>query len=212
MSGHVVLIGDFIFDNASYVPDGPSVIEHLRDGLPAGWRATLKAEDGAVMDSVAQQLEHVPDDATHLVLSVGTNDTLRYEDHLATPATSTAEWLATVAEIRDEFSSAYRRMLDGVRATGLPVAACTIYDAVPGMSRPESVVLAVLNGEITRHVLASGTTLIDLRLVCDEATDYGEASPIEPSASGGRKIAAAVRAAVFDTERACRVVGRPPED
>ncbi len=33
---HIVLLGDSIFDNARYVPGGPSVIEHLRRGLPAG--------------------------------------------------------------------------------------------------------------------------------------------------------------------------------
>jgi hypothetical protein len=30
---HVVLLGDSIFDNARYVPGGPSVLEHFRKGL-----------------------------------------------------------------------------------------------------------------------------------------------------------------------------------
>jgi hypothetical protein len=33
---HVVLLGDSIFDNAGYVPDGLSVLAHLRALLPAG--------------------------------------------------------------------------------------------------------------------------------------------------------------------------------
>ena len=44
---HIVLLGDSIFDNARYVPGGPSVIEHLRRVLPGGWRTTLLARDGA---------------------------------------------------------------------------------------------------------------------------------------------------------------------
>ena len=41
--GHVVLLGDSIFDNALYVPGGPAVIDQLRRELPAGWSATLLA-------------------------------------------------------------------------------------------------------------------------------------------------------------------------
>ena len=41
MSQHLVLLGDSIFDNAAYVPGGPSVIEHLRRILGGDWRATV---------------------------------------------------------------------------------------------------------------------------------------------------------------------------
>ena len=73
---HVVLLGDSIFDNARYVPGGPSVIEHLRRSLPAGWRATLLARDGAGTAEMDRQLDLLPPDATHLVVSVGGNDAL----------------------------------------------------------------------------------------------------------------------------------------
>ena len=33
----LALIGDSIFDNAAYVPDGPAVIDHIRTLLPKGW-------------------------------------------------------------------------------------------------------------------------------------------------------------------------------
>ena len=48
MDGHVILLGDSIFDNAAYVPGGPAVIEHLRRGLPEGWKATLLGVDGSL--------------------------------------------------------------------------------------------------------------------------------------------------------------------
>src|SRR6476659_6170002 len=74
--GHVVLLGDSIFDNARYVPDRPPVIEQLRRSLPVGWRATLLAVDGHVTNDVERQLCRLPADATHLVVSVGGNDAL----------------------------------------------------------------------------------------------------------------------------------------
>ena len=73
---HVVLLGDSIFDTDRYVPGGPSVIEHLRRCLPRYWRATLLARDGAIASDMVRQLNHLPVDATHLVVSTGGNDAL----------------------------------------------------------------------------------------------------------------------------------------
>jgi len=38
--GHILLVGDSIFDNKAYV-NGPDVINQLRAKLPEGWKATL---------------------------------------------------------------------------------------------------------------------------------------------------------------------------
>lgn len=207
MDGHLVLLGDSIFDNAVYVPGGPSVIEHIRRLLPTFWQATLLAIDGATMSSVERQLERLPDDATHLVLSVGGNDALGYSGFiLSEPADSYASALTGIAKIRDDFSNEYRQMLDDVRAVGLPLAVCTIYDSVPGLRPPESAGLSIFNDVITRHVFAAGATMLDLRLICNESADYAAISPIEPSASGGGKIARAIHTALFTPESGSRVV------
>src|SRR5687767_239110 len=66
---HVVLLGDSIFDNAAYIDGGQDVITQLRGKLPAGWRATLGAVDGSVMADIGRQLDRLPSDATHLVVS-----------------------------------------------------------------------------------------------------------------------------------------------
>jgi hypothetical protein len=79
---HAVLLGDSIFDNGRYVPSGPSVIEHLRRALPGGWLATLLARDGAGTAELARQLERLPADATHLVVSVSGNDALNHSGPL----------------------------------------------------------------------------------------------------------------------------------
>ena len=192
--GHVVLLGDSVFDNGAYVGRGePDVVRQLRGRLPAGWGATLAAVDGAVTDSVRRQLERVPPGATHLVVSVGGNDALRRQDVLGASARSVAEALLTLAGARDGFAGGYRAMLEAVLARGLPTALCTVYDPRfpdPARQRVAVAGLTLFNDAITREAFGRGLPLVDLRLVCGEDADY--ANPIEPSARGGAKIAAAI--------------------
>src|SRR5437870_5637070 len=96
---HVVLLGDSIFDNARYVPGRPPVLEQVRRGLPVGWKATLAAVDGHVVEDIARlQLPRVPADATHLVLSIGGNDALAAGGLLRQPAGTVGEALAMLGE------------------------------------------------------------------------------------------------------------------
>ncbi|HYI32941.1 MAG TPA: SGNH/GDSL hydrolase family protein [Glaciibacter sp.] len=202
---HVVLLGDSIFDNQSYVGSGePDVVAQLREELPRGWDATLLAVDGDVTSGVARQLRSLPRDATHLVVSVGGNDALGFAHLLNMGSRSVAESLSLLANAQDEFEGSYASMIDSVAATGLPVAVCTIYDTPP--SEPGQRVIksavALFNDRITRAAFADGISVIDLRLICDQDNDY--ANPIEPSAHGGRKIARAIAALVLPERQARR--------
>jgi hypothetical protein len=195
--GHVVLLGDSIFDNARYVPGGPSVIEHLRRDLPTGWRATLVAVDGSVAENITWQLARLPADATHLVVSVGGNNALDHSSLiLREPAESFAEVLSRLADIRAGFQQEYRRMLHDVLSQRNQVVVCTIYDAIPGLDRAEQAGLCVFNDVILREAFQVRVPVIDLRAVCNEASDYAQSSPIEPSVSGGGKIARIVNRVV----------------
>jgi lysophospholipase L1-like esterase len=202
--GHVVLLGDSIFDNGRYVPGEPDVVRQLREELPAGWRATLLALDGDVTSGVARQLRALPADATHLVVSVGGNDALGFAHLLNARTSSVAEGIATLGQAQEVFLAAYTAMLDGVTDLGLPVAVCTVYDTNPAEADHRVIrsALALFNDCITRAAFARGVPLIDLRLVCTEASDY--ANPIEPSARGGSKIARAIAAFVLPERRARR--------
>ena len=111
---HVVLLGDSIFDNASYVRGGPDVVTHLRQVLPDGWEATLRAVDGAVIDGVHAQLRRIPDTATHLVLSAGGNDALGHAELLDRPARSSGEVLGWFADAVAAFEARYTRLLDAI--------------------------------------------------------------------------------------------------
>jgi hypothetical protein len=194
---HVILLGDSIFDNARYVPGGPAVIERLRRILPSGWKATLCARDGAVTREVAQQLEALPEDATHLVVSAGGNDALEQSGILFHDAPqSFVEGLGVLAEIREQFRESYQSMLRWVLACGKPTVVCTVYDAIPGLDRGEAAGLALFNEVILREAFRYSLPVIDLRLTCNEASDYSSLSSIEPSVAGGGKIARAICSAV----------------
>jgi GDSL-like Lipase/Acylhydrolase family len=190
---HIVILGDSVFDNAAYVRGGVDVITHLRSRLPRGWHATLAAVDGSVVGDVEGQLKNLPRDATHLVVSVGGNDALMNAGILEEGARSAADVLLRLAEVGEAFESGYRRMLDALRSKGRPSGVCTIY--YPRMEdarvqRLACAALATFNDVITRAAFDAGLPLIDLRLVCDEETDY--ANPIEPSDTGGAKIAGVI--------------------
>src|SRR3954452_19709894 len=194
---HVALLGDSVFDNGAYVGGGPDVLTQLRQRLPAGWRTTLAAVDGGVIRDMPRQLERVPDDATHLVISVGGNNALGFSAVLGAPSRSVSDTLEQLAAIRSEFARSYRRMIEAVRHRGLPTAICTIYDprypdAV--QRRVGATALCVINDAIVREAARAGVPIIDLRLVCDEDEDF--ANPIEPSSHGGSKIAGTIVALV----------------
>ena len=194
---HVVLLGDSIFDNARYVPSGRSVVEHLQRALPGGWRATLLAVDGSVAADVVEQLDRLPADATHLVVSAGGNDALTHSGTiLFGTAVSFAEVLTRLANIRGDFERQYSAMLGAVLARGLPTVVCTVYDAIPGLGPAEQTGLCLFNDVILLEAFHAGVPVIDLRLVCTEATDYAQSSPIEPSVAGGGKIARVVSRAI----------------
>lgn len=192
--GHVALLGDSIFDNAGYVPGGLPVVEQLKRILPSDWRVTLLAVDGHVTKDVAHQLAGLPDDATHLIVSAGGNDALCEQGILTQPARTVGEALALVGAARVRFRRAYRSMLDAVATTRLPTVVCTIYECVPGIGAAAQTALSVFNEVILSEACAAGIPVIDLRILCADASDYSTISPIEPSETGGWKIVRCVAA------------------
>ena len=193
---HVVLLGDSIFDNAAYVGGGPDVVAQLRAVLPPGARATLCAVDGATTAGLSSQVARVPADATHLIVSIGGNDALHNIDLLSLRAGSSDEVLRTFARRLAGFEEAYQAALAPVLALRRPVTVCTIYNGALDAETAEiaRVALALFNDVIIRIAVDRRLTVIELRSVCADRSDY--ANPIEPSVSGGAKIAAAIARAV----------------
>lgn len=190
---HLALLGDSIFDNKSYVHPGHDVTAHLHRLMPPSWTATLCAVDGTTAAEVIPQLERIPAEATHLVLSAGGNNAILNADVLSKELTSSAEAFSLLGDRAAAFERQYQDMLHRVLTLKKPTAVCTIYYpnfADPFMQKIVMTALTPFNDAICRYAFTRGVPLIDLRLVCNEKADY--ANEIEPSDAGGRKIAAAI--------------------
>jgi len=202
--GHIILLGDSVFDNSKYVQPEPDVRAQLQQILPSGWKASLLAVDGAVTKDVVEQLAKLPDDATHLVLSVGGNDLLGYaEDLLRKPVTVSSDAFLLLARVVGVFEAMYRQVVETCLRVGLPLVVCTIFNgnfADEEFQRMARVAVAVFNDAILRLSREKSLCAIDLRLVC--ATPDAYANPIEPSAIGGKKIAQAIWHIISSSSRA----------
>lgn len=193
MAKKVVLLGDSVLDNGTYISGGSDVLEQLVHRLPGGWSALLLASDGSRMGDVRLQLQRLPADATHLVVSMGGNDALGVSEVLNAPVRSISEALLRIAAIRESFCSNYLSTLDAILAADLPTAICTIHDVrYPDADQRRIAVtaLSILNDCITRAAAERGVAVIDLRVICNDDSDFANA--IEPSEKGGSKIAAAI--------------------
>jgi len=191
---HTVLLGDSIFDNARYVPGELPVIDQLRLCLSSGWQSTLLAVDGGTTFDLPKQMQHLPRDTTHLVISAGGNDALNELDRLNIPVGSMRSSLTLLADIHEVFERNYRVMLDHVLSRGKHTAVCTIYESIPGLDRQLRTALSLFNDVILREAIRARIPVIDLRHICILPSDYSAISPIEPSSSGGIKIAKAIAA------------------
>lgn len=100
--------------------------------------------------------------------------------------------LDQLSQWREAFRADYLALLKALKATGLPVLVCTVYDSIPSLDTASRTALVLFNEVILREANSAGFQVLDLRQLCDDPRDYSEVSDIEPSARGGAKIAEAV--------------------
>jgi hypothetical protein len=190
---HLVLLGDSIFDNGAYTDRGSAVIDQVHARLPPHWHATLLAVDGSTTKDVEAQLRRLPNDASHLVLSVGGNDALQRSDILNARVATSAEALSLLRGVLRKFEANYRSALEVCASCKLPLLVCTIYNgnfADRHYQDCVTVALSAFNDVIIRAAMNKAVDVLDLRSVCSSTGDY--ANTIEPSARGGEKIASAI--------------------
>ena len=192
---HIVLIGDSIFDNASYVGEAESV-ENLLSNQNPDAEVSLLAVDGAYTIDVHEQLKSFPDTATNVFVSCGGNDALRSIDTLEVKSSSVGESLDILFQVKEKFRENYVSMLEGVLSKHDCVAVCTIYNKVPDLSERSYTALALFNEVILEELASRNLPVIDLRVICNEARDYSPISSIEPSVHGGKKIVSRIGAIV----------------
>jgi len=204
---HIVLLGDSIFDNSSYVNPGElDVPNQLRSLVGNDCKVTNLAVDGNVTRHINNQLKKIPANATHLFVSVGGNDGLGHLSIFQRPINTIGEALQKIYLIGENFKNVYSSMLDNVLKHKLPTSVCNIYyprfhsnslDRVSSYFRMgvnaeklQRMVMAaetIFNDIIMFEVFKRNLPLIDLRILCNDNQDF--ANPIEPSCIGGMKIA-----------------------
>jgi hypothetical protein len=193
MGSSIVLLGDSIFDNSYYVARGQSVSDHLARLLPKEMMPRLLAVDGSVTSDVLKQLDNLPKDATHVFVSSGGNDALVAKYNLfPQPGVVVRNSLEQLAVFQAEFRYDYSRLTDRLQKLKLPISVCTIYDSIPGLEAIHKTALSTFNDVIVLEAAKRRFSLIDLRLLCNELSDFSTVSSIEPSEQGGLKIAKAI--------------------
>ncbi len=214
---HIVLLGDSTFDNGAYTDGGRAVVEHLRDLLGSGSRATLLARDGALLSNVRAQLGQLrqlalePDPPTHVALSAGGNDLLGMIDVLTEPVSSVGEGLLRIRRTAQHFGAGYRALLDSVLEAALPLVICTVYNGAFEDASYQAMVetaLRVFDQEIVDAGAERGVPVVELRRVCASPDDYW--NPIEPGERGGARIAAAIAAALTREYAPAAAMPEPP--
>jgi hypothetical protein len=188
----VALMGDSIFDNKAYVGDEPDVVGHLRQLTPE-WKFDLHAVDGNVAGDVVKQLEAIHEDVSHLVVSAGGNDAINNADILQMRVSSSAEVLASLSDRAQDFEAEYSKLLNAATKIGRPISISTIYYpnfAQESVQKVTKAALASFNDVIVSLGAKFEVPILDLRLICTAPSDY--ANEIEPSGTGGEKIAAAI--------------------
>ena len=131
---HILLAGDSIFDNKSYLkPDQLSVSQHLKSQMPSD-KVSLLATDGAKISDIKTQIDNIPADGTHLVISAGGNDALSHINIFNQPCGSIGYALERLCTIRDEFDEKYWELITLAHDKDIPLTLCTIY--YPNFANP----------------------------------------------------------------------------
>jgi hypothetical protein len=176
----IVLLGDSILANRSYVPSGKSVEDLLKQtGREKGWQVEMLAEDGATIEQVWLQLPRIPAEyntpTTSIVLSVGGNDFLTGGD-VRTMERAYGELLQ---QIRQQFGSCKLYLVNLYQ----PIDAMFVVIYARIIAKWNQFLL-----QVVEKGLADG--VIDIFTVITQPEDL--VVKIEPSASGGAKIVAAI--------------------
>jgi len=195
---HIALLGDSTIDNGRWVPRGePSVFEQVQQLEP---NVTLCARDGAMIGAIREQLKQIPEDATHVVISVGGNNaTGASSTILGEPVTDCEEALGRLHDFavtfEADFAAEMTHLKQHIGNRHLVICSCynpcfAAWDVATVQQGVANLTLSVLADVVLRIATRLKAPVIDLRRVMNKVEDF--ANPIEPSSLGGAKFAAEI--------------------
>lgn len=208
----VALLGDSVFDNAKYVMEDSSVQDRLIMCLNSEDIVSLYAKDGATSNDLNEQIDFNTIVATHYFISIGGNDALKLRESIRNNNPSDDSDVL-IAEDIFKLTEGFRNNLIDVAKTleNFPedVTFCTIYNAVPGLTKQEVMVVNIFNGIIIDVATQHGFNVLDLRKIFTELQDFSSISPIEPSEFGGLKLAKAISDIVYKEDMVTSTIYSP---
>jgi len=193
---HLVLLGDAL-QNIELGEGHPEDALVPRPRNP--WKLTVLQAPEILRKS---RVRAIPAQASHIGICVDGGWAIETSGLLQGDAQSVRGTLDALASAADEFESIFARLIAAAKETGLPTIICTL---VPAryvdrvQERAAATALAIFNDRILRRAFAARLSIVELRLVCDEDSDY--ASETLLSHAGVRKVANVARSALYEISR-----------
>jgi len=195
---HIVLIGDAL-EGLLRAREHGSLEDKLVPGGQTPWKLTMLPAGNAVRPA---PLRDLPDDATHIVISIEGNRAIERSELLSAQRVSYEEALAKLSLAADQFEGVIEALIRAAQATGLPMVICTMWRpryTEPQRQRAAVAALAIFNECIYRRAVAARISVVDLCSVCAELGDYSNQTLL--SKTGLRKGANAVWRALYAVSR-----------
>src|SRR5262245_3999985 len=141
----------------------------------------------------------IPLDATHVGICVDGAWAIEASGLLRKSAQSVSGALEELADAADQFEEIFAKLVAAALEAGLPTVVCTLvpsHHEEPSRQRATATALAIFNDRVLRQAVAANLSIVDLRFVCDEESDY--ASETLLSRAGVRKVANVGRSALYE--------------
>jgi hypothetical protein len=193
---HLVLLGDALQN----IDLGKGQAESALVPRPRNpWKLTVLQPPEVLRQG---RVRVIPAEVTHIGICIDGGWAIEMSGLLKGGAQSIRDALDTLAAAADEFENMFARLIAAATETGVPTIVCTLVPAryvEPSQQRVAATALAIFNDRILRRATAARLSIVELRLVCDEDSDY--ASETLLSHAGVRKVANVARSALYDVSR-----------
>ena len=193
---HLVLLGDAL-ENLALGLDPAEDVLVPRPRNP--WKLTV-LEPPQVLERGWSRA--IPLDATHIGICLDGGWAIEASGLLQGEAKSIRSALKALALAADQFEEIFARLIAAALEASLPTVVCTLVPSrhqEASRRRVAATALAIFNDRILRQAFWAKLSIVELRLICDEESDY--ASETLLSRAGVRKVANVGRAALYEVSR-----------
>ena len=196
----VVLFGDSIIDNKTYVSHGEfSVLEHLEN--ISNYEYIQVAYDGHTTFDVQNKQLHLStiEKPSHIVLSVGGNDLLQNLSYLSNgPMSNVNDAITGIQQhIFEPLEQRFETIIEELSSQRANLLICTVYEGDLGRTDEfkdvldsSKIMVSSLNDIVYKTAKKYKADVLELREIFISSDDY--ANPIEPSHIGGEKLAKSI--------------------